>query len=164
MSKPSVAHLSRRERQIMDIIYRAGQATAADVLAQMPDPPSYSAVRAMLRVLEDKGHLRHQQEGLAYVFLPTVAPESARRSAVSHLTHTFFDGSAERAVAAVLEASDAKLSRAELDRIAALIAAGEEGGPMMTMGNAAAVSLGLLSLLGQRRAAAVAGGADGVDL
>ena len=112
----------------MDIVYRAGQVTVADVLAQMPDPPSYSAVRAMMRVLEEKGHLRHQQEGLAYVYLPTVSPDTARRSAVSHLMRTFFEGSAERAVAAVLEASEAKLSRAELDRIAALIAAAKKEG------------------------------------
>jgi BlaI family transcriptional regulator, penicillinase repressor len=121
MSKKTLAHLSRRERQIMDVIYRAGRATAADVQRQLPDPPGYSAVRAMLRVLEDKGHLRHEQQGLTYVFVPTVSPESARRSAVSHLLRTFFDGSPERAVAAVLEASDARLSRTELDRIADLI-------------------------------------------
>lgn len=113
--------LSRRERQIMDIIFKHGRAAVADVLAQLPDPPSYSAVRAMLRVLEEKGHLRHQQEGLAYVYLPTVKPDVARRSAVNHLLRTFFDGSAERAVAAVLESSEARLSEAELQRISALV-------------------------------------------
>lgn len=121
MSKKTLPHLSRRERQIMDVIYRVGRATTADVQRQLPDPPGYSAVRAMLRVLEDKGHLRHEQQGLTYVFVPTLSPESARRSAVSHLMRTFFDGSPERAVAAVLEASDARLSPRELDRIAALI-------------------------------------------
>ena len=111
----------------MDIIYRSGRATASEVLAALPDPPSYSAVRAMLRVLEDKGHLRHESQGLAYVYAPTVSPETARRSAVSHLMRTFFDGSPERAVAAVLQASE-KLSRDELDRIAALIEAARKEG------------------------------------
>ena len=112
----------------MDIVYRAGQVTVAQVLEQMPDPPGYSAVRAMMRVLEDKGHLRHQQEGLAYVYLPVVSPDSARRSAVSHLMRTFFQGSAERAVAAVLEASQTKLSPAELERIAAMVEAARKEG------------------------------------
>jgi BlaI family transcriptional regulator, penicillinase repressor len=125
--RASALHLSRRERQIMDIIYRSGRATASEVLAALPDPPSYSAVRAMLRVLEDKGHLRHESQGLAYVYVPTVSPETARRSAVSHLMRTFFDGSPERAVAAVLQASE-KLSRDELDRIAALIEAARKEG------------------------------------
>jgi predicted transcriptional regulator len=128
MSKPKAAQLSRRERQIMDIVYRRGRASAAEVLAEMPDPPSYSAVRAMLRVLEDKGHLRHQQEGLAYVYLPIVSRETARRSAVTHLLRTFFDGSAEDAVAAVLQASQAKISEAELARIAGLIEAARKEG------------------------------------
>lgn len=104
----------------MDVIYRNGRASASEVLAALPDPPSYSAVRALLRVLEDKGHLRHESEGLAYIYSPTVSPETARRSAVSHLMRTFFEGSPERAVAAVLQASE-KLSRDELDRIASLI-------------------------------------------
>jgi predicted transcriptional regulator len=121
MRKKTLPHLSRREREIMDVIYRAGRATAGDVQKQLADPPGYSAVRAMLRVLEEKGHVRHQQDGLTYVFLPTLSPESARRSAVSHLLRTFFDGSPERAVAAVLEAADADLSPEELDRIASLI-------------------------------------------
>jgi BlaI family transcriptional regulator, penicillinase repressor len=128
MSKKAAAHLSRRERQIMDIVYRSGRVTVAEVLEQMADPPSYSAVRAMLRVLEDKGHLRHQQEGLAYVYVPTVSPETARKSAVSHLMRTFFQGSAERAVAAVLEASSTKLSPAELERIAAMVEAARKEG------------------------------------
>ena len=128
MSMKAGTHLSRRERQIMDIVYRSGRVTVAEVLEQMADPPSYSAVRAMLRVLEDKGHLRHQQEGLAYVYVPTVSPETARKSAVSHLMRTFFQGSAERAVAAVLEASSTKLSPAELERIAAMVQAARKEG------------------------------------
>jgi BlaI family penicillinase repressor len=121
MPRRSDAHLSRRERQIMDILYRTGRATAAEVQEQMAEAPGYSAVRALLRVLEDKGHIKHEQQGLTYVYLPTVSPQAARRSAVSHLLETFFDGSPEQAVAAVLEAADARLSRRELDQIAALI-------------------------------------------
>jgi predicted transcriptional regulator len=114
-------NLSRRERQIMDILYQRGRATAADVLEALPDPPSYSAVRAMLRVLEQKGHVRHEEQGMRYVFLPTVPRERAKRSAVKHLINTFFEGSAEQAVAALLDASDSALSTAELDRLAKLI-------------------------------------------
>ncbi len=113
--------LSRRERQIMDAIYRRGQATSAEVLEDLPDPPSYSAVRAMLRVLEEKGHLQHVQQGAKYVFLPTVPREKARRSALKQLMQTFFDGSAEQTVAALLDLSASKLSDAELDRLSKLI-------------------------------------------
>src|SRR5215831_9380356 len=113
--------LSRRERQIMDVIYGRGQATAAEVLEGLPDPPSYSAVRAMLRVLEEKGHLRHEQQGPRYVFLPTVPREQARQSALKQLVQTFFDGSTEQAVAALLDQSARALSDAELDRLARLI-------------------------------------------
>ncbi len=113
--------LSRRERQIMDAIYRRGQATSAEVLEDLPDPPSYSAVRAMLRVLEEKGHLQHVQQGPRYVFLPTVPRDQARRSALQQLVRTFFDGSAEQTVAALLDLSDRKLSDAELDRLSQLI-------------------------------------------
>ena len=113
--------LSRRERQIMEVIYRRRLATAAEVLADLPDPPSYSAVRAMLRVLEDKGQLRHEERGPRYVFLPTVPREQARRSALRQLVQTFFDGSTEQAVAALLDQSDRALSDAELDRLAGLI-------------------------------------------
>jgi predicted transcriptional regulator len=121
MGKRNGRGLSRRERQIMDVIYRRGQATAAEVLEGMPEPPSYSAVRAMLRVLEEKGHLRHEQAGPRYVFRPTVPREQARRSALEQLVHTFFDGSTEQTVAALLDLSDRKLSHAELDRLAGLI-------------------------------------------
>ena len=113
--------LSRRERQIMDILYRSGKASASDVLNAMPDPPSYSAVRAMLRVLEEKGHVKHQEEGLKYVFTPVVAREKAKRSAVKHVMETFFNGSAEQIVAALLDVSSTKLTRGELDRMAEMI-------------------------------------------
>jgi predicted transcriptional regulator len=105
----------------MEIVYRLGQATAADVLAELPDPPSYSAVRAHLRILEDKGHLRHDQEGTRYVFRPTVARDRARRSALKQLVRTFFDGSAEQAVTALLDMSHSKLSAGDLDRLSGLI-------------------------------------------
>jgi BlaI family transcriptional regulator, penicillinase repressor len=113
--------LSRRERQIMDVLFRQGRATVAEVLAGMPDPPSYSAVRALLRVLEDKGHVLHEEDGRAYVYRPTVARETARRSALKHLLHTFFDDSAEQAVAALLDLSGPKLSSDELGRLAGQI-------------------------------------------
>src|SRR5207237_2017775 len=110
MPKDANTPLSRREREIMDVIYRAGRASAAEVLDQLTDPPSYSAVRALLRVLEDKGHLRHEEDGPRYVFLPTVPRERARQSALRQILHTFFDGSTEQAVAALLDLSFTKLS------------------------------------------------------
>jgi BlaI family transcriptional regulator, penicillinase repressor len=113
--------LSRRERQIMDILYRAGKASGSDVLNAMPDPPSYSAVRAMLRVLEEKGHVKHQEEGLKYVYAPVVARDKAKRSAVKHVMETFFNGSPEQIVAALLDVSSTKLTREELDRMAEMI-------------------------------------------
>src|SRR6266550_890142 len=103
MSKETNTQLSRREREIMDVIYRSGRATAAEVLDQLPDPPTYSTVRALLRVLEEKGHLRHEEDGPRYVFVPTVPRERARQSALRQLLHTFFDGSTEQAVAARLD-------------------------------------------------------------
>ncbi len=113
--------LSRREREIMDILYRLGRGSAADVLEGMSEPPSYSAVRAMLRVLEEKGHVRHENEGLKYVFVPVVAREKAKISAVKHLVDTFFRDSPEQVVAALLDVSAKRLSREELDRMAAMI-------------------------------------------
>lgn len=113
--------LSRRERQMMDILYRRGRASAAEIHAELPDAPSYSAVRATLRILEDKGHVRHVGDGLKYVYVPTVARKQATRSALSHLVDTFFGGSAERAVVALLDSSAASLSAEELDRIAELV-------------------------------------------
>ena len=105
----------------MDIVYRLDQATAAEVLERLPDPPSYSAVRAMLRILEEKGHLRHSQDGPRYVYAPTVAAEQASRSALRHVLRTFFDGSAAQAMAALLDETADELSQTELDRLAALI-------------------------------------------
>jgi BlaI family transcriptional regulator, penicillinase repressor len=113
--------LSRRERQIMDILYRRGRATAAEIHENLPDPPSYSAVRAMLRVLEEKKHVRHEEKDLRYVFIPTVPREKARRSAIAHVVDTFFEGSAEAAVATLLDLSSRKLSDADFDRLTALI-------------------------------------------
>jgi predicted transcriptional regulator len=115
------APLSRRERQIMDVIYRLGRATAAEVRAQLPDPPGYSAVRALLRVLEEKGHLRHEADGPRYVFLPTISRERARRSALRQLLATFYDDSPEQVVATLLDVSAARLTDAEFDRLAELI-------------------------------------------
>src|SRR3954467_10974067 len=107
MSKRPHIDLSRRERQIIDILYANGRATAAEVQALLPDPPSYSAVRAMLRILEDKGHVRHQQDGPRYIYLPTLARDNAKRSAMRHMLQTFFDGSAEQAISALLDDSSA---------------------------------------------------------
>jgi predicted transcriptional regulator len=121
--KPHKPHtdLSRRERQIIDILYAQGRATAAEVQAALPDPPSYSAVRAMLRILEEKGHVRHEQDGPRYVYLPTIARERAKRTALRHVLQTFFDGSTEQAISALLDGSDTRLSDTELDRLARLI-------------------------------------------
>ena len=121
MKTPQHHELSRRERQIIDILYSRGRATAAEVQAALPDPPSYSAVRAMLRILEEKGHVRHHQDGPRYVYLPTLARDSAKRSAMRHMLRTFFEGSAEQAISALLDDSSAKLSDAELDRLARMI-------------------------------------------
>jgi BlaI family transcriptional regulator, penicillinase repressor len=113
--------LSRRERQIMDILYQRGKLSAADVREAMPDAPSYSAVRAMLRILEDKGHVKHQAEGLKYVYVPTIARDKAKRSAVKHLLDTFFADSPEQIVAALLDVSATRLTREELDRMSEMI-------------------------------------------
>ncbi len=113
--------LSRRERQIMDVVYRHGSATAQDVREQIPDAPSYSAVRALLRVLEDKRHLKHRHDGPRYVYYPTVARDRARKSALKQLLSTFFDDSPEAAVAALLDMSTDDLDQDELDRLASMI-------------------------------------------
>ncbi len=105
----------------MDIVFRLERATAAEIRAEMDDAPSYSAVRAQLRTLEEKGHLRHQEDGPRYVYLPSIQPEQARRSALRHLIHTFFGGSAAQAASALLDESAARLSQAELDELAASI-------------------------------------------
>jgi BlaI family penicillinase repressor len=114
--------LSRRERQILDILYARGRATAAEIQAALPDPPSYSATRALLRVLEDKGHARHTEEGGRYVFVPRVGRDKARVAALKHLLQTFFEGSAADAAAALVNGSAARLRPEELDRLEALIA------------------------------------------
>jgi predicted transcriptional regulator len=113
--------LSRRERQIMDVVYRRGKASAEEVLRELADPPSYSAVRATLRILEEKGRLRHTKDGPRYLFQPTVPLSAARRSALQRLVKTFFDGSAAQAVVALLDLSASKCSDDELNRLAALI-------------------------------------------
>jgi predicted transcriptional regulator len=114
-------NLSRRERQIMDIIYELNEATAAQVLERLPNPPSYSAVRALLRVLEEKGHLSHKQDGPRYVFVPTLPRDEARENALKHLVNTFFDGSTEKVVAALLDISDEKFSEDDYQRLSQLI-------------------------------------------
>jgi predicted transcriptional regulator len=113
--------LSRRERQIMDALYQAGRSTAADIRAAIADPPSYSAVRTMLRILEDKGHVRHELDGTRYVYIPTVAREKAKRSALRHVVNTFFDGSASQVMAALFELSPRELDDEELVRIRRMI-------------------------------------------
>jgi BlaI family transcriptional regulator, penicillinase repressor len=114
-------HLSRRERQIMDVLYRAGRATAADVRAGLHDAPSDSAVRTMLRILEDKGHVRHELDGVRYVYIPTVARDKAKRSALEHVLNTFFDGSASQVVAALFELSPRDLGDEEIARLRRII-------------------------------------------
>jgi len=121
MAKRVHLNLSRRERQIMDVIFQRGRATAAEVMENLPDPPGYSAVRATLRILEEKGHVQHEQDGLRYVFVPTMARETAKRSALEHLLRTFFNGSTEQVVATLLDESASKLSEEELNRLAQLI-------------------------------------------
>ena len=112
--------LSRRERQIMDVLYARGRATAAEVMEHLPQAPSYSAVRAMLRILEEKGHVMHEHDGPRYVFRPTVAREAARRGAIDHLIRTFFDGSPASAAAALLESAD-DIPDEDLERLSMLI-------------------------------------------
>jgi len=120
--------LSRRERQIMEILYQRGKASAAEVRQRMEDPPSYSAVRATLKILEDKGHVRRQAEGLKYVYAPALAREKAKRSAVKHVLDTFFGGSPEQIVAALLDVSGERLTSEELDRMAGLIERAKQEG------------------------------------
>ena len=129
MGKDPGSGLGKRERQIMEIVYRRGRASASEVLAELPDPPSYSSVRAMLRYLEDKGQLRHEVDGPRYVYLPTAPADEVRGSALAHVVRTFFGGSVSTAVAALLESRP--LSRDEYDRLSRLLdeaVAQEEGG------------------------------------
>lgn len=121
MVKHKSAKLSRRERQIMDVVYRIGEGTVSEVLSGLSDPPSYSAIRATMGVLEDKGLLRHRRDGRRFVYSPTLSRRKARRSALEHVLTTFFDGSAEGAVAALLELQSANLTEEELNRIHEMI-------------------------------------------
>jgi predicted transcriptional regulator len=124
--KPKPNALSRRERQIMDILYKLERASVGQVLAEIAGKPSYSTVRAQLRVLEEKGHVRHEEHGLRYVYAPAVPRDVARRSALRHLVETFFDGSTEKIVAALLGGEVARISPEELDRLARLISKGRK--------------------------------------
>jgi BlaI family penicillinase repressor len=121
MSTDGTNGLSRRERQIMDFLFQAGSASVNDVRAHIPEPPSYSAVRAMLRTLEEKGHVTHKEEGRAYVYAPTVRRDAARKSALTHLLKTFFDDSTENAFAALLDLKSSKMDAAELARLEQLV-------------------------------------------
>jgi predicted transcriptional regulator len=128
MVKTLHAVLSRRERQIVDILYRRGRATAAEVMEDLPGNTTYSTVRTQLRVLEEKGHVHHEDDGQRYVYSPAVPRGTVRRSALKHLVETFFDGSVEQTVAALLGADAARLSASELERIAELIARARKEG------------------------------------
>jgi predicted transcriptional regulator len=120
--------LSRRERQIMDIVYRRGEVTAAQILADLADPPSYSAIRALLRILVDKKHLQHREDGPRYVYSPTVRRQTARARALTQVVNTFFEGSALKAASALLGSSQRKLTETELDELSALIDAARKRG------------------------------------
>jgi predicted transcriptional regulator len=128
MNLPELGDLGRRERQIVEALYRLERATVRDVLDELPDPPSYSAVRAMLKKLEEKGYARHEQDGPRYVYLPVVPAERARRTALRHLVDTFFEGSAERAALALIKLSDTRISDEALERLAELARRAEQEG------------------------------------
>ena len=121
MDKPKKKALARRERQIMDVLYKLERGTVGEVRAALPDRRNYSTVRAQLRVLEEKGHVHHEEQGLRYLYFPAVPREVARRSALRHLVETFFDGSTEKVVAALLGGEASRISREEMDRLARLI-------------------------------------------
>lgn len=116
-----LAGLSRRERQIMDLLFQRGKASVGEVMDGIPDPPGYSAVRATLRTLEQKGRVSHEEDGRAYIYRPTLRRDAARKSALTHVLRTFFDNSAEQAVAALLELKGARLSEAELERVSRMV-------------------------------------------
>jgi predicted transcriptional regulator len=128
MAGSTHSSLTRRERQIMDILYRRSRATAAEVMADLPGAPNYSTVRTQLRILEEKGHVRHEEVGLRYVYAPAVPRHAARRTALKHLVDTFFDGSAAQVVAALLGNEAARLTDEDLARIGALVAKAKKGG------------------------------------
>jgi len=119
--------LTRREREIMDIVYRLGRASAQQVLDHLSDPPSYSAVRALLRLLEERGHLRHTKEGQKYMFVPSVPRSDARRKALAHVVSTFFGGSVEQTMLTLVESSRSRLSADELDRLAEIVERAKKG-------------------------------------
>ena len=121
MPKTDIPQLSKRERQIMDAIYRRGRATAAEVRAEMPDAPTYTTVRGLLRILERKGHLRHEEEGLRFVYSPSLPRQRAGASILSHIVRTFFDGSAANAMAAMLGSTERSVNAAELERLSDLV-------------------------------------------
>ncbi len=121
MVEPLQHKLSRRERQIMDILFRRGEASVAEVQEDLPNPPGYSAVRTHLRILEEKGHVTHRQEGPRYVYRPALAKDKAKRTALHHLVETFFNGSAEQAMAALLDDDSSRLSESELKRLSSLV-------------------------------------------
>jgi len=129
MSRAFHSALTRRERQIMDILFRRGRASAAEVMEDLPGEPSYSTVRTQLRVLEEKGHVRHEGDGVRFIYAPAVARHSARKSALRHLVETFFDGSPEKAVAALLGGESSKLTTEQLERIAGMIDKARKEGP-----------------------------------
>jgi predicted transcriptional regulator len=128
VSEDAGIQLGRRERQIVEILYRLGKATVAEVLANLPDPPTYSAVRGMLNLLEEKGHVRHRRDGMRYIYVPAIAPVKAGHSALRHLVSTFFEGSSLAAAAALLEMSGNRLSTEEREHLTALIARREKEG------------------------------------
>jgi BlaI family penicillinase repressor len=128
MAREPHSTLSRRERQIMDILYRLGRATANEVMAGLPGEPHYSTVRTQLRVLETKGHVRHEEQGLRYIYMPTAPRHAVRQSAMRHLIETFFEGSAEKMLSTLLGSEGAKLSEEELDRLAKLIEKARKAG------------------------------------
>ena len=128
MKKNSLSNLARRERQIMDSIYARGQATVAEVLEDLPDPPTYSAIRAMLGKLERKGYLRHEEHGLRYVYIPTLAHKHASQTALERTVQTFFDGSATKAMAALLDMEALNISDEDMDRMGELIEAAKKRG------------------------------------
>jgi len=128
MAKPPHLNLTRRERQIMDILYRRGPAAAGEVMADLTDRPSYSTVRAQLRVLEDKGYVRHEEVGLRYVYTPTAPRHEVRQSALRHLVDTFFEGSTHKVVAALLGSEGSRVTEEELERIAELVEKARKGG------------------------------------
>ena len=128
MRRNTLPPLSRRERQIMDVVFSLGKATARDVHSGIADAPSYSAVRALLKVLETKGHLTHVEDGPRYLFLPTMSRAKARTLALKQVVDTFWEGSASQAVAALIDSRDHPISKAELDELAALIAAARKEG------------------------------------